>query len=328
MKASACVLAGLMAISVASSTMVPLSTLASLGPRGAPAAPLFFPGSRSVTLMARGKASKPKPQLGCMGFVRKGVAAVDASLPKVADALIGGVGLALSMGLLAVLEAKFKVKLFAAPMMASGIIFFAPQTPPDPGPFVSGTIGSASVCAAIFALCGSRKIPVPMASGAAAGSLLMWYKATNTIFPPAAVLSVLMAGSVASEAATSVARGWASSLNFVAFPWLAGHAVLYASATVIGQARVRVRTVLTQRQMTQMGRKLAGFGTSLRETFDKYDTSKDGHLDPLELKLALQVATGVEMSLPAVRAIVGAVDADGDGLISFKEFEAICKQER
>jgi len=324
MRESVAALACLMALSVASCSLAPLSALTLAGPRGSLPRP-FSPlrQRRNMTFMARAK----KPEAPKASFLQTWATTLDANLPKIADALISGVGLALSMGMLAVLESRFKVKLFAAPMMASGIIFFAPQAPPGPVPFISGTIGSSSVCAAIFALCSSRGIPVPMASGAAAGSLLMWYKATSTIFPPAAVLSTLMAGSVASQATSSVLSSWKSSLNFVAFPWLAGHAALYASAAVLGPARERVRTVLTRRQMTQMGRQLAGYGTSLRETFDKYDTSKDGHLDALELKLALQVATGVEMSLPAVRAIVGSVDADGDGLISFKEFEAICRRD-
>ena len=46
----------------------------------------------------------------------------------------------------------------------------------------------------------ARSAPAAVGAGAAAGALLMWYKATSTIFPPAAVLSVLMAQAAAGSA--------------------------------------------------------------------------------------------------------------------------------
>ena len=61
-------------------------------------------------------------------------------------------------------------------------------------------------------------MPPVAAEGAAAATLLVWYKANEHVFPPAAVLAGLLVTASASPAAS------------VAVPWLAGHAVLYASA--------------------------------------------------------------------------------------------------
>lgn len=66
--------------------------------------------------------------------------------------------------------------------MASGIIFFSPVAPPSVKGFLSGTVGCASLSAAVFTLCtGIAGISPAAAHGAAAGTLLMWYKATNCI---------------------------------------------------------------------------------------------------------------------------------------------------
>ena len=72
-----------------------------------------------------------------------------------------------------------------------------------------------------------------------AGALLLWFKATSTIFPPSAVLSVLMAQAVAGGAAASTFSGWSSSLSYVAFPWLTGHALLWASAYMVCKFSIR-----------------------------------------------------------------------------------------
>jgi hypothetical protein len=100
---------------------------------------------------------------------------------------------------------------------------------------LAGTAAGVTVCSFFITLLANR-MPA-MGAGAAAGTLLVWYKNTNSIFPPAAVLSVLMAQTiVAASTAAPVAR-WASSLKFVMAPWLAGHAVLYASAQAVSIAR-------------------------------------------------------------------------------------------
>jgi len=159
-------------------------------------------------------------------------------VPKIVDSLIAGVGLFASISAMGFLEQKMGVKLFVPPMMASGIIFFAPMHTPDPFGFLSGTAAGVTVCSFFITLLANRMPAI--GAGAAAGTLLVWYKNTNCIFPPAAVLSVLMAQTIvaagASSTAAPIAR-WASSLKFVMAPWLAGHAVLYAAAQGVSLVR-------------------------------------------------------------------------------------------
>ena len=163
-------------------------------------------------------------------------------LAKVVDTVLAGAGLAGTFALIGALEAKVGCKLFVAPMMASGIIFFSPANPPSPRGFLSGTVGCASVCASVFTLLtGMAGVSPAAAHGAAAGALLMWYKATNCIFPPAAVLCVLMSGVTTSP------------LGFVARTWLAGHACLYAGALGVSAIRSQARMSLGKAALSKLG---------------------------------------------------------------------------
>ena len=116
-------------------------------------------------------------------------------------------------------------------MMASGIIFFAGATPPYPKGFLLGTLCSATVSTAMLSLLTGALPPVAV-QGAATGALLMWYKSTACIFPPAAVLAGLM--SAAASSGTSNAA-------YLAFPWLSGHACLYTSAMAFSTVRATMR---------------------------------------------------------------------------------------
>jgi hypothetical protein len=68
-----------------------------------------------------------------------------AKLQKGIDTALAGLGLFGSLALMSVLEPIVGVKLFAAPMMASGIIFFSPPSPPNPFGFLVGTTGSGKL---------------------------------------------------------------------------------------------------------------------------------------------------------------------------------------
>jgi len=225
--------------------------------------------------------------------------------------VLAGAGLAGSFALIGALEAKIGVKLFVPPMMASGIIFFSPATPPSPKGFLSGTLGCASVCASVFTLLtGMAGVSPAAAHGAAAGALLMWYKATNCVFPPAAVLCVLMSGVTTSP------------LGFVARTWLAGHACLYASAFGVSTIRSQARIALSKQSLIQLG----GLSNEeLKTIFGQFDLSKDGSLDANELKCALRVALGADLSLKECQTLIASADKDGNGVVDFGEFKGICK---
>ena len=82
--------------------------------------------------------------------------------PNTVDAALAGVGLALSLAVLGWLELMLKVKLFALPMMASGLIFFAQAQPPNPKGFYVGTIGA---CVCTTALVCTSALPIEVGAG-------------------------------------------------------------------------------------------------------------------------------------------------------------------
>ena len=243
--------------------------------------------------------------------------------PKAADTMLAGTGLFAGCSMLGVFELVLGVRLFAPPMMASGIIFFCNTSPPHPQGFLSGTLCSATLSFGVLTLA-SPIMPPVAAQGAAAGTLLVWYKATNALFPPAAVLAGLLA-TAASGAQTHLRLGAASAVRFLAFPWLAGHAWLYLCAHATSEIRLRTRVALTKQQLA--ARMHAQDDASLRRTFLQFDTSGDGALDADELKVALRVAVGEELSREDCEQLIAVADKDGTGTVDFGEFRAICREQ-
>ena len=229
------------------------------------------------------------------------------ALDKWADAALAGLGLAGSFALLDVIGAKFGVKLVVPPMMASGIIFFSPATPPSPRGFLGDTVGCATLCAGVLGMLNGVS-PV-VAQGAAAASLLVWYKALGIVFPPAAVLCVLMAGAD-------------SPYMFVGKTWLAGHAGLYASALGVAKIRQSTRRAFGERRLASLG---ALSDSDLKKVFTTFDTSGDGSIDATELRLAIKAAIGVELSPADCTKLVQKYDMDGTETLDFGEFKDICK---
>ena len=116
-----------------------------------------FAAPDKAPLLALRGGSKPADNNKCIVEKKKNRPSLLAALPtfidmpalpkptfaldKWADAALAGLGLAGSFALLDVIGAKFGVKLVVPPMMASGIIFFSPATPPSPRGFLGGTVG-------------------------------------------------------------------------------------------------------------------------------------------------------------------------------------------
>ena len=279
-------------------------------------------GERDEAKGAEGKAAakSKKPARRASSFQSQTLSRYPVSLPKAIDAMLAGGGLAAAIALLCIAQGVIGLKLFVAPMMASGIIFFSAKRPPPVTGFAVGTLAGTTLCSTAFVL--TKQWGVMTAEyGLAAGLLLVVYKMTNSMFPPAAVLSVLIAqelnGSEAQELNTPLAVA-----RFACFPWLAGHAVLYGGALGMAEVRSRTRAWIMQSQLRSSINNFAP--EALRESFDRLDTSGDGYLDAEELMVALRMARGEFVSKEKAAELIGSADADGDGVIDFREFCDIC----
>ena len=87
--------------------------------------------------------SAPEPLTPAAESVSAPAHLLTAFWPKVIDTALSGLGLFAAMLLLNGLETVVGVKLFAPPMLASGIIIFAGPTPPSPRSFLLGTLGAS-----------------------------------------------------------------------------------------------------------------------------------------------------------------------------------------
>ncbi len=113
---------------------------------------------------------------------------------------------------------------------------------------------------------------------------------------------------------------------FIAGPYLLGHTYLYLCAVLVSLLRKRVRIFILRKDLLSAPRKGKSFvgpqgdREKLREFFQRIDTSGDGRLDAMELKLALRASTGDDISLEKCNDMIGSVDCDGDGTLDFDEF--------
>eukprot|EP00927_Polykrikos_kofoidii_P011124 TRINITY_DN14696_c0_g1_i1.p1 TRINITY_DN14696_c0_g1~~TRINITY_DN14696_c0_g1_i1.p1 ORF type:complete len:416 (-),score=70.17 TRINITY_DN14696_c0_g1_i1:90-1292(-) len=234
---------------------------------------------------------------------------------RAADSAIAGIGLWSSISALGALQAHVSDSdhpLFMGSMMASGIIFFVGPTPPPPNPFLVGTLSSATVSLGVFFVLEKFLHPIA-ASGGAASALLIMYKSTGVVFPPA----VALFGQMAQKATLQ------QELLYLFFPWLAGHATIYVWAWVFSYLRSYVRVAMMKAQLRELAENT---DEELRRIFNLYDTSGDGTLDEDELKIALRKTMGVDLPIEDCRQIVAAADRDGTGTVDFDEFKNVCRQ--
>ena len=146
------------------------------------------------------------------------------------------------------------------------------------------------------------------------------FKFSRVYFPPAAGFAALLAqshhaahhGHNPAHAASAY-----SALLYLLSPWGAGHLLLYAAAAATARFRQQVRAALTR----ELQQNLPSGEARLREIFERFDSSGDGRLDHLELKLAIRLTAGDEVPLADCERIVRALDTDGNGALDFHEFK-------
>lgn len=147
----------------------------------------------------------------------------------------------------------------------------------------------------------------------AAGLLLLFKKVSGSFFPPTVGLAAFLAQS----------GQIGHPLAYLVAPWSTGHLVLYILATLLASVRQSIRVQITkQGWKQQIGKEVDGpeREAHLRKIFDRFDTSGDGQLDAMELKLALRSLTGTELEIEDCERMIRSMDTDGDGGIDFHEF--------
>merc|ERR1712146_585626 len=123
----------------------------------------------------------------------------------------------------------------------------------------------------------------------------------------------------APSTAMSLVSKKAHSLKYLVFPWFAGHAWLYSCAYAMSGVRSQARVAMTKIDMHVLGEQS---DQALRIVFKKFDTSGDGALDVHELKVALRVALGLDISLDDCDQLARAADRNGTMTVDFDGFKA------
>lgn len=235
---------------------------------------------------------------------------------RMTDAALAGIGLWSVISALSKLQERYsdaQHPLFMTSMLASGIIFFAAPSPPPPTPFLVGTLCSATVSLAVLGVM-KKFFSKVVANGAAAGALLISYKLSGVMFPPA----IGLFGKLSSKATL-----WQDA-EYLFFPWLVGHASVYVAAMAFSYLRSYVRAELAKGELHRLAE---GSDTELRKAFNHYDTSGDGALDASELKLALRTAISTDLEIRDCEQLIAAADRNGTGTIDFEEFKNVCRQQ-
>lgn len=242
--------------------------------------------------------------------------AMRTTTASVVDTVLAALSVTAAIMLIHVAESLTGLKLFEAKMIASATVFSSNPRPPGPRAFL---VCSACAVAAGVAL---HSAGAHGKSGPAiiAGLHLLFSKLSGNSFASTAGLAQFLA---------SPWDEWSKPVAFVFTPWLFGHTLLYLFALVAAAIRQRVRIFLVQRSWSLETLQAAKVGSGdmattsrerLRSLFKTYDTSGDGRIDAVELRVAYRALARVDLSLEDCQGMIRAFDADGNGTIDFEEF--------
>eukprot|EP00591_Stephanopyxis_turris_P001298 CAMPEP_0195526302 /NCGR_PEP_ID=MMETSP0794_2-20130614/27288_1 /TAXON_ID=515487 /ORGANISM="Stephanopyxis turris, Strain CCMP 815" /LENGTH=277 /DNA_ID=CAMNT_0040656955 /DNA_START=52 /DNA_END=885 /DNA_ORIENTATION=+ len=265
------------------------------------------------------KAPSGQRRVSVLAFEKKGFQ-LTRNLPTLIDAFLAAAGAACSIVFLQMLGDAMHIPVYGSFLVSSALKLFMNIKPPSMKAFYQGTVF------AIFA-----------------GTTLRFYRDTMGSHSNLVILFVCMiffklsggiwGGAMSLTTFYAVESGdWDSfqdlPIRYIFFPWLSGHALLYASASALSVVRLRVRHHLFARQYFLVKETLVDSlsgdlrDEKLREAFDRFDTSGDGCLDVDEFRIALRSLLGVDLSLEDSQAILDMVDIDGNGILNFEDFSA------
>ena len=188
--------------------------------------------------------------------------------PKHLDAVLAGVCLAVTIGLLhwadrMVGDGTPSGYFFAPPLMSSSFLFFAGPVPPPIRAFLlCSAIAFIGGIAVFFS--GAEDTGFKLA--VAGGLLLTLFKISNNFFVPTLGLAIGYITTPATLLASPLA-----TLKFLACPWLLGHGCLYGMALASSNLRREVRMRLMRSKLRANFEHLGD--SELTTVFHRYDTS-------------------------------------------------------
>ena len=232
---------------------------------------------------------------------------VRTDLPKTVDLALAATGAGAACILLQVLEQQTGLRLYAPPLAASSVIIFSGITPPRAENVFLGTLGAALFALCLFEFGGVSTTSLEFGRAMAVAGSIVYFKQSGLLFPPAAAMACVYLDSPLMQES-----GW----SYLLFPCLAGQLLLYLAAVSLSALRQSVRVAITRRQLDFSDATIESF----RELFTRFDTSGDGLIDAMELKVALRALTGAELDISDTEKLVADADSDGDGVINFDEF--------
>jgi len=146
----------------------------------------------------------------------------------VADTTLAAVGVGVGLWLLSYLEALVGQPLYASSLSSSAVLMFWGHRPPPLRNVFVGTLGGTLIAVAAVQLLGDSDL----ARSACIGAVMLYFKSTNSLFPPAAALSATFFDNDQLQKV-----GWLYPL----FPCAVGTAVLYALALAVCRVRLEAR---------------------------------------------------------------------------------------
>jgi len=207
-------------------------------------------------------------------------------LPRLADAVAAAASIGISLALIGWLDSK-AWPLYDGKMLSSAVVFFNNPRPPSPHAFIVCSAGAFLVGTFLHQM-GAQ--PGLNTQAITLSLIVLVWKLSGSNFSATVGLALFLAQSGWSDS-------WERPLFYLCFPWLSGHALLYALAHAFAVPRARIRIHLSRREWRRSlsntmlasqqadsasqpspDKTMAGLRGRLRDVFRAVDTDQSGRI--------------------------------------------------